>query len=133
MSARQLLAGVVANTVTEMLQECALGAAAEVLLQLHDAHPTKGTAIGERHEATILAMFHRHVGHDGNASTGSHHGQDSSELPAFKNYVRLQLGAAACGERVFAEAVSFLEQEKRIVLDLLKMHGLVPRKPVGWR
>src|SRR2546429_492181 len=59
-----------------------------------------------------------------------HHGQNRGELSAFKNNVGLQTGASAGGEGVFAEAVAFFKQEKRIVLDLFQVNSGQRRETV---
>ncbi len=101
-----------------MLQKGAVDAAAEVLLELHDSDAAVGAVICERDEAAAFAFFDCHFGDHGDACASGHHGQNRGELSAFKNNVGLQTGASAGGEGVFAEAVAFFEQEKRIVLDV---------------
>src|SRR5213593_706651 len=101
-----------------MLQKGAVDAAAEVLLELHDS------------DAAAFAFFDCHFGDHGDACASGHHGQNRGELSAFKNNVGLQTGAAAGGEGVFAEAVAFFEQEKRIVLDLFQVNSGQRRETV---
>src|SRR5437867_11111154 len=113
-----------------MLQKGAVDAAAEVLLELHDSDAAVGAVICERDEAAAFAFFDCHFGDHGDACASGHHGQNRGELSAFKNNVGLQTGASAGGEGVFAEAVAFFEQEKRIVLDLFQVNSGQRRKAV---
>jgi hypothetical protein len=107
----------------QVLQKRAVNAAPEVLLELHDSDAAVGAVICERDEAAALALFDGHLGYYRDACTRRHHGQNRSELAALKDHVGLQAGPSAGGESIFAEAVAFLEQEKRIVLDLFQVNS----------
>src|SRR2546421_10494057 len=113
-----------------MLQKGAVDAAAEVLLELHESDAAVGAVICERNEAAAFAFFDCHFGDHGDACASGHHGQNRGELSAFKNNVGLQTGASAGGEGIFAEAVAFFEQEKRIVLDLFQVNSGQRRETV---
>src|SRR5207244_12081023 len=97
---------------------------------LHDADAAVGAVICERDEAAAFAFFDCHFGDHGDACASGHHGQNRGELSAFKNNVGLQTGASAGGEGVFAEAVAFFKQEKRIVLDLFQVNSGQRRETV---
>jgi len=107
----------------QVLQKRAVNAAAEVLLELHDSDAAVGAVICERDEAAALALFDGHLGYYRDACTRRHHGQNCGELAALKHHVGLEAGASASRESIFAKAVAFLEQEKRIVLDLFQVNS----------
>src|SRR5947209_11144734 len=102
-----------------MPQKRVMHAAPEALLELHDSEAAIGALIGERDEAASLSWFNCHPRDDGNAGACGNHRQDGGELTALKDDIRLQAGAPAHRERVGTKAMAILEQEKRIVLDLL--------------
>ncbi len=100
-----------------------MGAAAEMLLELHDADPAKCTLIGERDEAASRARLDRHLRYHRDTRTGGDHSQNCRELAAFENHVGIEAGASAGRKRVVAKAVTFLQQEEGISFYLLEMDG----------
>ena len=113
-----------------MLQKRAVDAAAEVLLELHDSYAAIGAIVCKPEKTAAFAFFDRHLGDYGDACAGSHHRQDGGELSALKHHIRLQAGASAGRQGIFPKAVAFLEQKKRIVLDLLEVNAGQRRQPV---
>src|SRR5258708_20292861 len=101
-----------------MLHECAVYATAEVLFQLHNSNPTVRTLICEGQEAAAFPLLDGHFRHHRYSCSGGYHSQDGSELAALKNHIRLQPGASASGQRVFAKAVTLFHQYKSVVRDL---------------
>jgi len=90
----------------QVFEKCAMNAAAEVPLELCDPNSAIRAFIRQRNEPAALFLFHGHFRHDGDSDPGGHHRHNGCELTALKGYIGMKAGAAACRERVFAEAVA---------------------------
>ena len=118
-----------------LLQKCAVYAAAEVLLEPHDADAAESILIRKWNEAAVVPSFDRHFWHDRHAGTCRHHRQNGGELAAFENHIGLQTRPPACGQdgREVEQSDSLVYFPEDRAADFVLLCAGKPRSPLRLR
>lgn len=71
-----------------------------------------GLFIGDADESASRFLFDSHFRNDGNAHAGAYHAEETAELAAFENDLRMEARAVASGDGGVAEAVAIAEKQE---------------------
>ena len=82
-----------------------------------------GVGIGDAHVATAGSFVDGHFGDDRNTHAGADHAEQTAELAAFENNLRLKAGTVAGGDGGVAEAVAIAEEEEGFGAEVFESEG----------
>ena len=87
------------------------------------ADGASGFGIGNGNVAAAGLFVDGHFGNQRDAHSGAYHTEQTGKLSAFKDNLRVDAGAIAGSDCVFAETMSIAKQEEGILADILKGDG----------
>ena len=95
----------------------------------HGADGPCGFVVGDSDITAISALLDRHFGNNRYAHAGSNHAEDTAELAALEDDLRMDSRTVASGNGGVAEAVPVAKEQKRFLAEIFQGNGA----PIGER